>query len=196
MSRPNTSSQSRRSDNALDIVSLYKRCILFQEELSTLFIELKRFSETCQILESSEASSSDSIGECPICLENLFPSTKCKSSCGHMFHIHCLWDLFNKGLKQTKCPLCRGIMIPLLLTFNIADHIDRSLHTNRQRILFHFMKVTKATERLKAAQNVFEGCYERSTQTEKEFFKGVRVILHMKRGEPIFVQFINENDID
>lgn len=50
--------------------------------------------------------------DCPICLENLFHSTKSAHvlPCGHPIHAHCLINCFQQN--RTSCPLCRKTMLP------------------------------------------------------------------------------------
>lgn len=49
--------------------------------------------------------------DCPICMENMFHSTKPANAlpCGHTMHVHCMHECFQKN--QTSCPLCRKTML-------------------------------------------------------------------------------------
>ena len=51
--------------------------------------------------------------DCPICLENLFHSTKPATvlPCGHPMHAHCKLNCFQQN--RLSCPLCRKTMLPL-----------------------------------------------------------------------------------
>ena len=50
--------------------------------------------------------------DCPICLENLFHSTKPATvlPCGHPMHAHCQLNCFQQN--RLSCPLCRKTMLP------------------------------------------------------------------------------------
>ena len=49
--------------------------------------------------------------DCPICLENLFHSTKPATvlPCGHPMHAHCMMNCMQQG--KNSCPLCRKTML-------------------------------------------------------------------------------------
>lgn len=49
--------------------------------------------------------------DCPICMENMFYSTKPSNviPCGHTMHVHCMHECFQRN--QTSCPLCRKTML-------------------------------------------------------------------------------------
>lgn len=49
--------------------------------------------------------------DCPVCLENLFHSTKPANTlpCGHTMHLHCMLNCFQRN--QTTCPMCRKTML-------------------------------------------------------------------------------------
>lgn len=49
--------------------------------------------------------------DCPICLENLFHSTKPANvlPCGHSIHVHCMLNCFKQN--RITCPLCRKTMM-------------------------------------------------------------------------------------
>ena len=49
--------------------------------------------------------------DCPVCLENLFHSTKPANTlpCGHTMHVHCMLNCFQQN--QTTCPMCRKTML-------------------------------------------------------------------------------------
>ena len=50
--------------------------------------------------------------DCPICLENLFHSTKPANvlPCGHPIHVHCMTTCLQQN--RLNCPLCRKTMLP------------------------------------------------------------------------------------
>ena len=50
--------------------------------------------------------------DCPICLENLFHSTKPAHvlPCGHPIHVHCFMSCMQQN--RLSCPLCRKTMMP------------------------------------------------------------------------------------
>ena len=49
--------------------------------------------------------------DCPVCLENLFHSTKPSGvlACGHVIHTHCIMGCFQQN--RIGCPLCRKSML-------------------------------------------------------------------------------------
>jgi len=47
--------------------------------------------------------------DCPICFESLKSQFICKTPCGHDFCLKCILNL-----KDTKCPICRGVFIKQL----------------------------------------------------------------------------------
>jgi RING finger/CHY zinc finger protein 1 len=49
--------------------------------------------------------------DCPVCLENLFHSTKQANvlPCGHTMHVHCLLNCFEQN--RLSCPMCRKTML-------------------------------------------------------------------------------------
>ena len=52
------------------------------------------------------------IGECPVCLRLMKQEDSSVTSCGHVFHTHCLqsWLSFCSGSdKPPTCPVCRGL---------------------------------------------------------------------------------------
>ncbi|EMS60738.1 Uncharacterized RING finger protein P32A8.03c [Triticum urartu] len=59
------------------------------------------------ILIPDPASTSTSIGECPVCLEALrldCGDVRAAHACGHVFHSHCIEPWLN---QQGSCPVCR-----------------------------------------------------------------------------------------
>lgn len=43
--------------------------------------------------------------ECPICLEEVKPGAESRTSCGHVFHLHCAQSWFR---TKNTCPVCRA----------------------------------------------------------------------------------------
>lgn len=46
---------------------------------------------------------------CSICFEEFSPETEVRvTSCGHVFHSHCLLEWIGSKLPKPNCPYCRG----------------------------------------------------------------------------------------
>ena len=52
--------------------------------------------------------------ECPICMESMLHKSVLHTPCKHVFHITCLFKVFEYGLMNYKCPLCRHDFVPAL----------------------------------------------------------------------------------
>ena len=62
--------------------------------------------------------------DCPICLENLFHSTKPAHvpACGHPIHAHCMFQCMQQN--RISCPLCRKTMLPPESLQNYNEYMD------------------------------------------------------------------------
>ena len=62
--------------------------------------------------------------DCPICLENLFHSTKPAHvpACGHPIHSHCMFQCMQQN--RISCPLCRKTMLPPESLQNYNEYMD------------------------------------------------------------------------
>lgn len=76
--------------------------------------------------------------DCPICLENLFHSTKPANvlPCGHPIHVHCMINCFQQN--RLTCPLCRKTMMPESNTYQYNCGIDSLIeaHPIQEELLF------------------------------------------------------------
>ena len=45
--------------------------------------------------------------ECPICMDSMLHRSVLHTPCKHVFHINCLFKVFQYGMMNYKCPLCR-----------------------------------------------------------------------------------------
>jgi hypothetical protein len=53
--------------------------------------------------------------DCPICIDTMLNKTVIYTPCKHIFHISCLFNVFDYGgINTYKCPLCRNEFITAL----------------------------------------------------------------------------------
>jgi RING finger/CHY zinc finger protein 1 len=66
--------------------------------------------------------------DCPICMENMFYSTKPSNAipCGHTMHVHCMHECFQRN--QTSCPLCRKTMLSSETWSKYNELMDEFIH--------------------------------------------------------------------
>jgi len=76
--------------------------------------------------------------DCPICLENLFHSTKPANvlPCGHPIHVHCMLNCFQQN--RITCPLCRKTMMSESSTHLYNHGIDSLIdaHPIQEELVF------------------------------------------------------------
>lgn len=55
---------------------------------------------------------------CPICIDSMFHRTVLHTPCKHIFHLTCLFTLFQCGenINNYKCPLCRNNLINAIIS--------------------------------------------------------------------------------
>ena len=80
---------------------------------------------TCVNLNGHKCKENVLHSECPVCLENLFFSTKPSSilQCGHPIHVDCMQSCLEKN--NIVCPLCRKIMITGKFLENYIKGMDK-----------------------------------------------------------------------
>jgi hypothetical protein len=74
---------------------------------------------------------SDSTSECSICLENISDKCKYVTSCGHVFHHHCMEALKvsqASGDVAARCPLCRSLVL------SFSSRLDQWRRAYRSRV--------------------------------------------------------------
>ena len=66
---------------------------------------------TCVAINNHKCKREQFHTDCPVCLENLFHSTKQSNAlpCGHVMHVHCMQGCFQQN--RIGCPLCRKSML-------------------------------------------------------------------------------------
>lgn len=80
--------------------------------------------------ESEFCTVHTSLGECPICMENMFPRTSRIIKCNHRFHKKCL-EKWKKQNKRT-CPVCRSYFdcSRFKVTLSIVDRESLQVHSS------------------------------------------------------------------
>ena len=61
----------------------------------------------CNMINHLNEKTMELIGECSICLKNMYKNTSMTTECNHSFHIICLQEWTN---TINNCPLCRCVI--------------------------------------------------------------------------------------
>lgn len=176
-------------------------------------VPLLRLRQTCVqfILLLDGESGAESLPDCSICLEPMWPGCSIRSGCGnnHHFHVHCMYQ-YSWCRQQKVCPLCRG---PLPETwdsvFYDSDGVfempesfrNRDPNCPLQKILQAEVKLTSCLLRLRneVYAVAFADENESTSYTEmksllREKYSGFRTM--MRQGvfelEKVYDDFISE----
>jgi hypothetical protein len=109
--------------------------------------------------------------ECAVCLdEHVIGSEACKICCGHLFHIQCIRDWFQ---KQGTCPVCRYE----LETDNAAYEIERKKNMRKRKMRFRKDELrNKPIRELKVLLDFYDidylNCFEKRDLIEKLITSG------------------------
>ena len=79
---------------------------------------------TCVAINNHTCKREQFHTDCPVCLENLFYSTKPSNAlpCGHTMHVHCMQGCFQQN--RIGCPLCRKSMLSSEAWSKYNDRMD------------------------------------------------------------------------
>jgi RING finger/CHY zinc finger protein 1 len=92
---------------------------------------------TCVSSDNHRCKAEQFHADCPICLENLFHSTKPAHvpACGHPIHAHCMMNCLQQN--RIGCPLCRKTMLSpeSVQNYNAAVDALISMHPMQEELL-------------------------------------------------------------